>query len=128
MIEARDLFIDFIKTSPTGEGYTIHVFQSHEDLFDMNAINIKFLNDSIGMVLNNFLVSIDICSQGNSSISSERQAILWADVLKSILDIGCIKENGILKLTWNPSDIMFKDIPQDRFIHKNLTLSVKAFI
>lgn len=131
MLKSRDSFIDYLK-SKLENILTIETYQEHTDNLMVDALNIRFLNDRniIGVYpdsLKEFLVSLDILTLGNETMTAERKAMDCVEKLLTALKGGSVIDLiNNRKLAWDSEDLSFKDIPSDNYIHKNLTISIKA--
>ncbi len=125
MIASRDAIVDLLKTT----GLELNVCQSHEADQKMNALNVRFLTDKHTLSsppsgIEELLVSLDLMYQGTTTLTAERQAIISCDTLLNALKAGVVKGTGTL-LVWDANELYVKDIPQDSYVHKNLTLTFR---
>lgn len=135
---AHDTFVKFLQEQLAPD-IPVQSYTKPQQVLLMNALNVRFLTDMnlIGLSVNEMFVSLDVLVDNtHATMSAERKAVSWIEDIIEVLKEGRTDQlyvNGAWTkgyIAWDiltPGGIQFKDVVQDSYVHKNLTLRVAYF-
>lgn len=141
-LRARDTFVKFLAASISGYSFPVAVHMRPQQTQTMNALNVLFLDDAntIGANVRDLLVSLDLLADEKCSttVMPERYAAEMTDNILDALKVGRTEQvyengswaEGVGKVVWDTlmvNSLSWRNVPNDSYVHKNLTMKVSYF-